>query len=1080
MISQTITLRRAIIWTVILSLLLPAILISGLSKINRYEEDIQTRTQELLELNADILSKGMQEPLWNVNKESALALLQVMMRNEDIISVEVKDNVLGIFVSSIKPERRHGFTASSKRNVEYRGKTIGSIYIEVGSERLRRILLDDLMQFMIALAAQVVLSIVLVLILLEKRLIKPLQTLGRSAERLANRQWNTPFTWTRLDEIGMLSQRLETTRVSLNGLFHELGEKNMALELDIDQRKRIEQQLFEREERYRVLVEYNPIAIIEWDKNYCVIEWNTAAENIFGYSRQEALGKHASFIIPNLTRDAVDALFVKLISGKGASKSISKNIRSDGKIITCQWRNAHITDKNNPAGRLVSMGEDISDKQNAEEAYRLSQAKFASAFHGSPDYMTISRMSDGVLVDVNAAYEKFTGLNRHYAIGKSTLELNLWPYRSERQALIEKLHAYGVTRDFPVSLRTSNNEIRDCLIDANTFNVENEPHMLAVVRDVTDQRRMEQQKAEVDRVLLRLAQGIQSMAGESFFELLVSDLATALGTDRAFIGLRKLDAPDHIRTIAAFAKNKPEENFEYAISGSPCEHILAGEISVFPHGVQALFPQDIALAEKGWESYAGAPIRDISGKPIGVLAVMDQHTLNNADLVKSLLQVFSERASSELERKRNEEALRNSQQQFSAMFHASPVPMLLVRFGGDHRILDVNRAFETQFHRSHSDIIGKDTLQVSFYCDTNDRESVLSILKQHKHIDRYETWVNSGNDSKALIQMSGNVFAIADEAFVILTAIDITEKHFIQNEILELNANLEHHVAERTEELQKANKELADTLNTLNLAQEELVRSEKLAALGSLVAGIAHELNTPIGNSLMVASTLVDRTRNFSESYANGLKRSALESYIEDSEKAGDILVRNLYRAADLVTSFKQVAVDQTSSQRRTFSLSEVTSEIILTLSPTLKKTSINVVQNIPDSIRMDSYPGPLGQVVNNLVNNALLHGFEERNTGTISIAAQSTAEDWIELIVKDDGAGIPAANLSRIFDPFFTTKLGAGGSGLGLNITHTLITSVLGGRIQVQSEVGIGTSFIISLPTTAPLRDHNEAADNG
>jgi PAS domain S-box-containing protein len=565
------------------------------------------------------------------------------------------------------------------------------------------------------------------------------------------------------------------------------------------------------------------------------------------------------------------------------------------------------------------------------------------------------------------------------------------------------------------------------------------------------------------------------MAGESFFELLVTDLASALGTDRAFIGLLKEDDPGRIRTIAAVSNNRLSENVEYAIGGSPCEQILAGDICVFPQDVRSRFPTDVALAEHGWESYAGAPIRNASGKSIGVLALMHSQPLSSPDLVKSLLQVFSERASSELERKRNEEALRNSERQFSAMFHASPVPMLLVRFGGNHEILDVNHAFETQFHFLHGDIVGKNTSQISFYCDINDRKAVYDTLLRKQNIDRYESWVRLGDGSKALIQISGNVFAIANEEFVILTGVDITEKHYIENEILELNANLEHHVAERTEELQKANKELAAALSTLNLAQEELVRSEKLAALGSLVAGIAHELNTPIGNSLMVASTLVDRTRAFSESYANGLKRSTLESYIDDSAKAGDILVRNLYRAADLVTSFKQVAVDQTSSQRREFSLAEVTSEIILTLSPTLKKAAVNVRQDIPAAIRMDSYPGPLGQIVNNLVNNAVLHGLEGRNNGTISIEARAVADGWIELTIKDNGIGIPPANLNRIFDPFFTTKLGAGGSGLGLNITHNLVTSLLGGRIHVQSEVGVGTSFVISLPTTAPAKEQSE-----
>jgi signal transduction histidine kinase len=241
--------------------------------------------------------------------------------------------------------------------------------------------------------------------------------------------------------------------------------------------------------------------------------------------------------------------------------------------------------------------------------------------------------------------------------------------------------------------------------------------------------------------------------------------------------------------------------------------------------------------------------------------------------------------------------------------------------------------------------------------------------------------------------------------------------------------------------------------------------------LGSLVAGIAHELNTPIGNSLMVASTLVDQTKTLTAAYAagNGLKRTALEGYFQDAAKAGDILVRNLYRAANLVTSFKQVAVDQTSSQRRVFSLAEVISEILLTLWPTLKRTAFVFEQNIPEDLTLDSYPGPLGQVITNLVNNALVHGLEGRAAGTVSLSAARNLDGSIELTVKDDGNGIPAANLGRIFDPFFTTKLGAGGSGLGLNITHNIVTGVLGGRVRVFSEVGHGTTFVLTLPSVAP-----------
>jgi len=246
--DRTLTLRRAIVLVVVFGLLMPALLVSGYAWFEVYDHELQKRTQDLLQQNADVLANGMQEPLWNINTESGRALLDaMMMRNEDIVRIEVRDTALGVFVKDERPERRIGYTASTEKPVTYRGSTIGSVQIEVGSTRLRRLMIDSLTQQMTALAAQIVLSIVLILILLEKRLVGPLQRLGKGAERLAGRELDVPFTWSRLDEIGLLSRRLEATRISLRSLFEELDQKNRELELDIDKRKRIEQELHERE-----------------------------------------------------------------------------------------------------------------------------------------------------------------------------------------------------------------------------------------------------------------------------------------------------------------------------------------------------------------------------------------------------------------------------------------------------------------------------------------------------------------------------------------------------------------------------------------------------------------------------------------------------------------------------------------------------------------------------------------------------------------------------------------------------------------------------------------------------------------
>jgi signal transduction histidine kinase/PAS domain-containing protein/nitrite reductase/ring-hydroxylating ferredoxin subunit len=354
-----------------------------------------------------------------------------------------------------------------------------------------------------------------------------------------------------------------------------------------------------------------------------------------------------------------------------------------------------------------------------------------------------------------------------------------------------------------------------------------------------------------------------------------------------------------------------------------------------------------------------------------------------------------------------------------------------------------------------------------------DVEEIVKARMVRAHALEAHTFERERADGR-FVEISGN--PLPNGSFI-STYTDITERKRNEINLREFNTTLERTVAERTEALQKALNDLGEVIENLEQTQDELVRSEKLAALGSMVAGVAHELNTPIGNSLMVASHLVETSMKMKESLKTGLKKSMLDEFLANTDTAGDVLVRNLGKAAELVSSFKQVAVDQTSSKRRTFKLAGMVAEVVTSLGPTIKMTPYIVEQNISTDISMDTFPGPLGQVVTNLINNGIIHGFDGRGHGHIRIeAVQSEDLSQVVLNISDDGKGIPPAVLPRIFDPFFTTKLGQGGSGLGLNIVHNMVFGILGGRITADSVPGEGSCFTLVLPLSAPQQDATQS----
>jgi signal transduction histidine kinase len=332
-------------------------------------------------------------------------------------------------------------------------------------------------------------------------------------------------------------------------------------------------------------------------------------------------------------------------------------------------------------------------------------------------------------------------------------------------------------------------------------------------------------------------------------------------------------------------------------------------------------------------------------------------------------------------------------------------------------------------------------------------------------------------ESTAVMYM-GAFFMLSAQLYVASTIFANTfrENFRLLAGVRQLNDNLEDMVAERTRELDvavqglgAANQSLSTSYEQLKVAQQELVRSEKLAALGALVAGIAHELNTPLGNGLMAITTLYDETRSLRKDMATvGLRKSSLDKFISTVEEATDITLLSLNRSSLLVSSFKQIAVDQTSESRSQFNLNDLLKDVLTVLQPTFKSKPYQLKSQVDTQELFNSYPGPLGQVLTNLILNAIIHGFDGRAHGLISLSAQNGAPGWVTIKVSDDGRGIEEAHLPKIFDPFFTTKLGQGGSGLGLHIVHNIVTQVLGGTLTVSTQVGVGTAFTMELPLHA------------
>ena len=419
------------------------------------------------------------------------------------------------------------------------------------------------------------------------------------------------------------------------------------------------------------------------------------------------------------------------------------------------------------------------------------------------------------------------------------------------------------------------------------------------------------------------------------------------------------------------------------------------------------------------------------------------------------------------------DAMQTSETLFFSFFEQYPLPMGLCRVEDSFATSFWNQAwfelmgFDPQYAQ------GKTGRELSFWAHPEDREYVVARLRAGEDLKDVEFEMRNCDGNRLFIAVSARKI-VEPESLVLVSFIDVTARCLSQHEVALLNSELEIRVKERTHELQQANQELSKTLLGLQRAQARRVHIEKLSALGALVAGVAHTLNTPIGNSLMMASTIEDTMKSFDCARDAGLRRSDVQNLVDDVTAAAGLLVHNLVSASNIIDTFKHAAVIKGLSERQTFSLSDVVQQVVARRIALLHKRQLRLSSDVSDEFIIHSHPESFALVLGQLIDNAILHGYEHDQSGSISVKVRRN-NDQLIAVISDDGCGIVPENINHVFEPFFTTRFGQGGSGLGLYTAHRIVTAVLNGEIEIHSDAGQGTQVKITLPFVSPILSINQ-----
>jgi len=793
--------------------------------------------------------------------------------------------------------------------------------------------------------------------------------------------------------------------IGLNPLKTEAGTFVLASIIDITERKRIEDAVRRGEARFRLMVSsVKDYAILMLDPQGLVASWNEGAQRLKGYTEQEILGRHFSMFYPgdDVAAGRPDRELARARE-QGRLEDEGWRLRKDGSRF---WASVIITPMLDESGTLTGYSKvtrDITERKRSEERFRL-------VVEAAPNAM-IMVDADGRITLVNAQTEKLFGYPREELMGQPVEMLVPMGHRGGHPNLRQSYFQKPQTRSMGVG-RDLNGLTRDgrqvpIEIGLNPIDTSEGLFVLASIIDITERKRAEER-----------------------FRLVVEAAPNAM---------IMVDADGRITLVNA----QTEKLFGY-----PREELIGQAVEMLvPMGNRQGHPD----LRKGYFTqpqtrYMGVG-RDLYGQTRDGRQVPIEIGLNPINTAEGLFVLAS--IIDITERKRAEE-------RFRMVVEAAPNAMIMVDASG--RVTLVNAQTEKLFGYPREELIGH---PVEMLVPQGGRAGHPKLRESYFHMPQTRS-MGVGRDLYGLtrdgrqvpIEIGLNPISTAEGLFVLASIIDITERKRGELELRTLNQTLALQIDETSAALSK-----------LQVAQGQLVQAEKLASLGGLVAGIAHEINTPVGIGVTAASHLDNEVRAMDRAVAGGtLTKSQFERFRTSLAQSSDIILMNLRRAAELIQSFKRVAVDQSSDERRRIHLKAYFEEVLVSLRPKMKTTPHRIELDCPEELELDTIPGAWSQVLTNLVVNALSHAFEPGQPGLMRIRVDRFGE-MLRVRFDDTGRGIPTENLAKIFDPFFTTRRGQGGTGLGLHIVFNLVHQTLGGSISVESAPGTGTCFTILLP---------------